>query len=208
MDKKKYTFIFYFYMYMQNISVIFKPSYIWSNIFFNMQKNIMYSQKITVKSVYKILSSCFLLKSYKSFNFFANNENKNNINVSNNINKVSEYDENYDDIDNTYILNIYRNIDDINDIYFSSESLFIDKKIRDREAIIDLSDKSLRFCNNKNFTLNLCDNNEKNLIKNNSFSKKIVYDKNKKIVSINNRKINVNKSKYIKPYIFENPEFF
>ena len=197
MGKQNNTFIFYFYLYMQQISVIFKPSYIWSNIFFKMQKNMMYSKKISINSIYKILSSCLPLNSCKSFNLFTtfNKNDKNNYEYN--------YDlENYDNIDNTYILNIYRDID-FDDDYFSPESLFIDKKIRDREAIIDLSDKSLRFYDNKKLTLNLYDKKymgEKKFNKNNTFSKKIV--------SLNNRKVNISNSKYQKTYIFEKPEFF
>ena len=216
---------------MLNIFKIFKPSYTANN----MQKNIIYSEKNNVSYIHKILSWCLPLNSCKSFNLFTNNENISNINIFNKtedyqiayteagplkseimyeetiLNKVSNYDENYDNIDNTYMLNIYRNIDDfndINDINFSSEKLIINKKIRDREAILNLFDKSLHFYDNKKLMLNLSDNNEKNFSKNNSFSKKKIYDKNKKLIFLDDKKVYINNPKYRKTYIFEEHDFF
>ena len=206
----KNTLVFYLYIYMQKISLIFlNPCYIWHNNFcFKIHKNIVNLEKKENISLYKILSSCFSLKSYKSLSLFSIfNENKNsNNNLNKSFNCDYKYDndnyyDNYDDMDNTYILNIYRDIDD-------NENLIIDKKTRDKHAITNLSDITLRIYDDKKLTLNLCENNENSTHKNYRSAKNIIHNEYKKLISINNLKVYSNKPKNRKIFIFEKPEFF
>jgi hypothetical protein len=177
-------------------------------------------------SVYNILSKCLPFNSCKSLSFFSffnkNNNGYNNSNIQNNTGKnmmsnnisydISNYD--YDSIDNTYILEIYNDIYDVDDFdNYCYQNLIIDKKTRDREAIINLNDEKLRFFDDKKFTLNLCDNDRNikfskniNCVKNKKFTNKFFI--NRKSVSLNTVKVNKNKSKNNVNFISEKQIFF
>jgi hypothetical protein len=188
---------------MQKISLIFfNPLYILNKVCFKIHKNNIDLEKSDNISLYKMLSSCFSLKSYKSLTLFSIfNEHKNSNTNGNKSFNYDYYNDSYDDIDNTYILNIYRDIDE-------NENLIIDKKTRYKHAITDLSDTTLRIYDDKKLTLNLCENNEYRTHKNYRSSKNISHNEYRKSVSINNLKIYANKPKNRKIFIFEKPEFF
>lgn len=224
----KNAIIFYLYIYMQNICLnFFNPSFVWSNICLKLQKHRCGLRKKKNFSVYNILSKCLPFNSCKSLSFFSffnkNNNGYNNSNIQNNTGKnmmsnnisydISNYD--YDSIDNTYILEIYNDIYDVDnfddDYYY--QNLIIDKKTRDREAIINLNDEKLRFFDDKKFTLNLCENDRNikfskniNCVKNKKFTNKFFI--NRKSVSLNTVKVNKNNSNHNVNFISEKKNFF